>query len=201
MREPVCARVCDLQSSAETMTTLPDDARIALAGSQERIASMIAAGTPLRETLEELVRIVEGTTPSGMLGSILILDEEGRHLRHGAGPSLPDAYNAAIDGIEIGPEVGSCGTAAFHDRTVSVFDIANNPLWANFKELALQHGLRACWSTPIHGTSGKVLGTFANYYKVVRDPSPVDRELTEMITRTAAMAIEQNRQARISASA
>ena len=183
------------------MTTLPDDARIALAGSQERIASMIATGTPLRETLEELVRIVEGTTPSGMLGSILILDEEGRHLRHGAGPSLPDAYNAAIDGIEIGPEVGSCGTAAFHDRTVSVFDIANNPLWANFKELALQHGLRACWSTPIHGTSGKVLGTFANYYKVVRDPSPVDRELTEMITRTAAMAIEQDRQARISASA
>jgi GAF domain-containing protein len=97
--------------------------------------------------------------PSGMIGSILILDEQGRHLLHGAGPSLPDAYNAAIDGIEIGPEVGSCGTAAFHDRTVSVFDIANNPLWANFKDLALQYGLRACWSTPIHGSDGKVLGT------------------------------------------
>ena len=65
----------------------------------------------------------------------------------------------AIDGLEIGPEVGSCGTAAFHDKTVSVFDIANNPLWANFKDLALQHGLRACWSTPIHGSDGRVLGT------------------------------------------
>lgn len=156
---------------------------------------MISSGTPLRETLEELMRIVEAMTPSGMIGSILILDEQGRHLLHGAGPSLPDAYNAAIDGIEIGPEVGSCGTAAFHDKTVSVFDIANNPLWANFKDLALQYGLRACWSTPIHGSDGKVLGTFANYSKFVRDPSPVDRELTEMITRTAAMAIEQDRHA------
>ncbi len=183
------------------MTTLPHDDRLALADSQERIAGMIAAGAPLRETLEELVRIVEAMTPSGMLASILVLDDEGRHLRHGAGPSLPDAYNAAIDGIEIGPEVGSCGTAAFHDKTVSVFDIANNPLWANFKDLALQYGLRACWSTPIHGSDGKVLGTFANYYRFVRDPSPVDRELTEMITRTAAMAIEQHRGARLAASA
>ena len=158
---------------------------------------MIASGAPLRETLEELMRLVEGMTPSGMLGSILILDEDGRHLRHGAGPSLPDAYNAAIDGLEIGPEVGSCGTAAFHDKTVSVFDIANNPLWADFKDLALQYGLRACWSTPIHGSDGKVLGTFANYDRFVRDPSPVDRELTETITRTAAAAIEQERRARM----
>ena len=176
-----------------TMTTLPHEERVALESAQERITRMISSGAPLRETLEELMRIVEGMTASGMIGSILILDDEGRHLLHGAGPSLPDAYNAAIDGIEIGPEVGSCGTAAFHDKTVSVFDIANNPLWANFKDLALQYGLRACWSTPIHGSDGKVLGTFANYYRFVRDPSPVDRELTEMITRTAAMAIERDR--------
>ena len=175
------------------MTTLPQDDRLALAKAQERITKRIASGAPLRETLDELMRIVEEMTPSGMLGSILVLDEQGRHLLHGAGPSLPDAYNAAIDGIEIGPEVGSCGTAAFHDKTVSVFDIANNPLWANCKDLALQYGLRACWSTPIHGSDGRVLGTFANYYRFVRDPSPVDRELTEMITRTAAMAIEQDR--------
>ena len=188
-------------SQRRTMTTLPHDDRLALEGAQERIEEMISSGTPLRETLEELMRIVEAMTPSGMIGSILILDEQGRHLLHGAGPSLPDAYNAAIDGIEIGPEVGSCGTAAFHDKTVSVFDIANNPLWANFKDLALQYGLRACWSTPIHGSDGKVLGTFANYYKFVRDPSPVDRELTEMITRTAAMAIEKDRHARLAAPA
>ena len=183
------------------MTTLPDDDQRALANARERITEMIASGAPLRETLEELMRTVQEMTPSGMIGSILVLDEDGRHLRHGAGPSLPDAYNAAIDGLEIGPEVGSCGTAAFHDRTVAVFDIANNPLWANFKDLALQHGLRACWSTPIHGSDGSVLGTFANYYRVVRDPSPVDRELTAMIMRTAALAIERDRSTRLAASA
>jgi GAF domain-containing protein len=179
------------------MNTLAHDDRLALESAQERVTGMISAGAPLRETLEELMRIVEGMTPSGMIGSILILDDEGRHLLHGAGPSLPEAYNAAIHGIEIGPEVGSCGTAAFHDKTVSVFDIANNPLWANFKDLALQYGLRACWSTPIHGSNGNVLGTFANYYRFVRDPSPMDRELTEMITRTAALAIEQDRRTRL----
>lgn len=174
-----------------------DDHRSAAAHAKERSEELIASGAPLHETLDELVRIVEGATASGMIGSILILDDDGRHLVHGAGPSLPDAYNKAIHGLEIGPEVGSCGTAAFHDKTVSVFDIANNPLWANFRDLALQHDLRACWSTPIHGSDGKVLGTFANYYRVVRDPSPVDQKLTEMIMQTAATAIEHDRQRRL----
>lgn len=183
------------------MTALADEHRQALDQVRGRLTAMIASGAPLRETLDELVRAVESLTPSGMLASILILDPEGRRLLHGAGPSLPRDYNEAIDGLEIGPEVGSCGTAAFHDKTVSVFDIANNPLWANFKDLALQHGLRACWSTPIHGSDGRVLGTFANYYRFVRDPSPVDRELTEMITRTAALAIERDRQSGLAESA
>ncbi|HYH08675.1 MAG TPA: GAF domain-containing protein [Thermoanaerobaculia bacterium] len=178
-----------------------DDHRSTAARAKERIEERIASGAPLRETLEELVRIVESATASGMVASILILDRDGRHLLHGAGPSLPDAYNQAIDGLEIGPEVGSCGTAAFHDKTVSVFDIANNPLWANFRDLALQHDLRACWSTPIHGADGKVLGTFANYYRVVRDPSPADRELTEMIMQTAATAIEHDWQTRLAVTA
>lgn len=179
------------------MTSLPEDHRLELERAQQRFTAMIDTGAPLRETLDELVRTVETLTPSGMIGSILILDDEGRRLLHGAGPSLPATYNEAIHGIEIGPEVGSCGTAAYHDKTVSVFDIANNPLWANFKDLALQYGLRACWSTPIHGADGKVLGTFANYYRFVRDPSPLDRELTEMITRTAATAIERQRESRL----
>ena len=161
-----------------------------------RTEALIASGVPLHETLEELVQIVESLTSSGVLASILILDDDGKHLRHGAAPSLPDPYNAAIDGIEIGPEVGSCGTAAFHDKTVAVYDISTNPLWANFKDVALEHGLRACWSTPIHGSDGKVLGTFANYYRVVRDPSPVDEQLTKLITQTAAKAIEHDREAR-----
>ena len=161
-----------------------------------RIEAQIASGAPLHQTLDDLVRLVESWTPSGMLASILILDESAQRLRHGAGPSLPDEYNAAINGIEIGPEVGSCGTAAYHNKTVSVFDIATNPLWQNFRDLAMQFGLRACWSTPIHGSDGKVLGTFANYYRVVRDPSPRDLRLTDMITHVAATAIEQDRQAR-----
>jgi GAF domain-containing protein len=138
------------------------------------------------------VRLVEELTPSGLVASILILDDDLR-LRHGAGPSLPDAYNAAIDGLAIGPEVGSCGTAAHFDRTVSVYDIENDPLWKDYRAVALAHGLRACWSTPIHGEDGRVLGTFANYYRVVRDPSPIDLALTEMITRAAAQIIESER--------
>ncbi len=150
---------------------------------------MIESGTPVRIVLDEILRTVESLTASGMMGSILILDDSGRRLRHGSAPSLPHAYNEAIDGIEIGPGVGSCGTAAYLDKMVSVFDIANDPLWANFKELALKHGLRACWSAPIRDANGNVIGTFANYYKVVRDPSPTDKTLTEMITQIAASAI------------
>jgi hypothetical protein len=173
-----------------------NDERSAATRAHERIKELLASGVSLRETLDELVRIVENVTPSGMIGSVLILSDDGRHLLHGAGPSLPAEYNQAIHGIEIGPEVGSCGTAAYHGKTVSVYDIATNPLWANFKDLALQHGLRACWSTPIHGSDGKILGTFANYYRFVRDPSPVDQELTQLITHIAAMAIEHDRERR-----
>lgn len=179
-----------------TDSNLLDGNRSVAAQANERIRELLTAGVPLRETLAELVRIVESLTPSGMLGSVLLLSDDGRRLRAGAAPSLPDAYNAAIDGIEIGPEVGSCGTAAYHDTTVSVYDIGTSELWANFRDVALEHGLRACWSTPIHGKDGRILGTFANYYRVVRDPSPVDRELNELITHTAAMAIEYDREKR-----
>lgn len=179
----------------------PLAARFAAERAQARVEQLLASGSPLHETLAELVRIVEDASPSGVLGSILVLDDDGRHLRHGGAPSLPDAYNAAIDGLEIGPEVGSCGTAAYTNETVSVYDVSTNPLWANFRDLAFQHGLRACWSTPIRGTDGRVVGTFANYYRVVRDPSPVDRELTDMITRAAAKAIEHDRETRLRSSA
>lgn len=176
--------------------TLFDDKVSATARAHERIKELMAADVSLRETLDDLVRIMESVASSGVLGSVLILSDDGRHLLHGAGPSLPEEYNEAIHGIEIGPEVGSCGTAAYHNKTVSVYDIATNPLWTNFKDLALRHGLRACWSTPIHGSDGKILGTFANYYRVIRDPSPVDQELTELVKETAAMAIEHDRDRR-----
>ena len=147
----------------------------------------------LRATLDELMRAVEALSPVKLLGSILLLDADRQHLRHGAAPSLPDAYNAAIDGIAIGPTVGSCGTAAFRAEPVYVEDIAADPLWADFRELALGHGLRACWSTPIISSRGELLGTFAMYYREPRAPTRSDLDLVTFVTRSAALAIERDR--------
>ena len=116
---------------------------------------------PLRDLLQSVVEVVEAHSRAGALGSILLLDENGTHLRHGAAPSLPDAYNKAIDNLAIGPATGSCGTAAFTAKPVFVADIAKDPLWADFRDLADEHGLRACWSLPILSGAGTVLGTFA----------------------------------------
>jgi PAS domain S-box-containing protein len=128
-----------------------------------------------------------------LLASILLMDEDGVHLRHGAAPSLPEAYNRAIDGIEIGPNVGSCGTAAYRRQSVVVSDIATDPLWAAFKDLAESHGLRACWSTPVMSSRGQVLGTFALYYRMPSRPAAEDRSVVEILTRTCALAIEHKR--------
>ena len=106
---------------------------------------------------------------------------------------MPDAYNAAIDGIAIGPAVGSCGSAAFSNAPVFVSDIASDPLWADFRELALGHGLRACWSLPIRSAQGKVLGTFAMYHHEPREPSGGDLEVIDFVVRTAGLAIERAR--------
>lgn len=148
---------------------------------------------PLEQILEALIRTVEAWSSTGVLGSILVLDEDGKHLRHGAAPNLADAYNAAIDGLEIGPREGSCGTAAFTKKPVFVADIATDPLWADFRDLALQHGLRACWSIPILSGSGSVLGTFAMYHREPRQPTEPDLELVQIITRTAAVVINRKR--------
>lgn len=113
---------------------------------------------------------LEANTP-GSLCSVLLLDETGSRLLRGGAPSLPAAYNDAIHGISTGPRVGSCGTAAHLDCQIIVPDIATDPLWADFRDLALSHGLRACWSTPVHSDAGTVIGTFAIYYREPRLPS------------------------------
>ena len=141
---------------------------------QNRALELAAENRPLHDALDDLMQAVEAQSSSSVKGSILLLDEEGSHLLHGAAPSLPDAYNAAIDGIAVGSGIGSCGTAAFENRPVYVSDIAIDPLWADFRELALSHNLRACWSTPIVSAEGAVLGTFAMYYAEPREPSPAD---------------------------
>jgi PAS domain S-box-containing protein len=129
----------------------------------------------------------------GMLCSVLLVDSAGTTLRHGAAPSLPREYCRAIDGCVIGPSVGSCGTAAHCGQPVVVRDIASDILWKDYRHLALPHGLQACWSTPISSRAGKVLGTFAVYYREVRDPDSEHRQLVECATHLAGIAIERER--------
>jgi GAF domain-containing protein len=153
----------------------------------------IARGVPLAEVLDQLLRAVEAEASTPMLASILFISDDGKHLLHGAAPSLPEAYNKAIHGIAIGDGVGSCGTAAARAEPVYVSDIANDPLWADFRDLALAHGLRACWSTPIEGEDGKILGTFAVYHTSPRGPTPDELESIGMITDAVRRAIEAHR--------
>ena len=163
----------------------------ALVEGQSQVLEMIAQGLPLAQILEAIARWVEAQSQDGVLASLLLLDREGQHLQHGAAPSLPQTYNDAIHGLQIGPAVGSCGTAAFTKREVIVDDIAVDQRWDDFRELALAHGLRACWSTPLIGRNGRVLGTFALYYQQPRRPTSADRHLIHLVTRTAIFAIER----------
>ncbi len=163
-------------------------AEVLLAG-EKRLLEMVARGDSFAQILDSLCRLVEEQT-SDALASILLLDENGKQLRHGGAPSLPKAYTEAIDGSEIGPSMGSCGTAAYLGTQVIVSDIASDPLWADFRELALAHSLRACWSTPISSAEGKVIGTFAMYYREPRSPSPRDQDIIGQITHLAGVAIQ-----------
>ena len=160
---------------------------------QNRALELASEDWPLDETLDALILAVERHSPGGVIGSILLVDDDGAQLRHGAAPSLPDEYNAAIDGIAIGSGVGSCGTAAAERRPVYVADIESDPLWADFRDLALSHGLRACWSTPFLDNDQRVLGTFAMYYREPRQPAQADLELVELITRSASLIVQRRR--------
>ena len=162
-----------------------------LEGENEAL-KLIVERAPLETVLETLVRLAEQQALSGILASILLLDRDRVHLRHGAAPSLPAAYSSAIDGIEIGPAVGSCGTAAYLGKPVIVSDIMTDPLWDNFRALAGEFGLRACWSYPILSSRRTVLGTFALYYREARTPEPEDEGMISILTRTAALAIEHH---------
>jgi GAF domain-containing protein len=158
---------------------------------QSRILQRLAANAPLSEILERLVLLIEAQSP-GMLCSVLLLSEDGDHVRHGAAPSLPPEYVKAIDGSAIGPKHGSCGTAMYRGEPVVVTDILSDSLWDDYKELAVANGLRACWSTPILSGRGKVLGSFAMYYREPRTPTGEEAGLTEVATRIAALAIEHH---------
>lgn len=156
------------------------------------ILSMLLNGAPLHEILHALVLKIEAQK-IGTRGSILLLSGDGKRLLLGAAPHLPDSYNQAINGVEIGPNVGSCGTAAYFAKRVIVEDIATHPYWENYKELPLRAGLKSCWSEPIKDTQGKVLGTFAMYYDTIKSPTELDLELISEAARLASLAIERSR--------
>jgi PAS domain S-box-containing protein len=155
---------------------------------EKRILEMVAKGNSLAEILDSLCRLVEAQA-SGVLASILLV--EGGHLRHGGAPSLPKSYTDAVNGKVIGPSAGSCGTAAYRGEPVIVEDIATDPLWADYRDLALPHGLRACWSAPVFSSQGNVIATFAMYYREPRRPTQRDQEVIDQITHLSGAAIQQ----------
>ncbi len=188
---PVLNRSGDVARFVGTITDITERKRAEmLLGGEKRLLEMIARRDSRARILDALCHLVEELA-DGSLPSILLLEPKTNQLRHGAAPSLPIKYTEAIDGAVIGPCAGSCGTAAFRAEQVIVLDIASDPLWADFRALALAHGLRACWSTPILSSAGKVLGTFAIYYREPRSPTSQDHELVEQITHLASIALER----------
>ena len=161
-----------------------------LRSGQANILEMIATSAPLENVLDSLMRLVESQV-KGIFGSVLLLDQDGVHLRHGAAPSLAKAYMSAIDGSAIGPKTGSCGTAAYRREPVVVADILQDPLWEDYRELAAPYGYRSCWSTPILSHQGAVLGLFAMYSMTVREPTEAETRLIDFTTRIAGIAIER----------
>jgi GAF domain-containing protein len=156
---------------------------------QERIKEKIAANAPLKEILSELLLMIESQSPE-MIGSILLISDDGNHIKHAVAPSLPENYVKVIDGNPIGPKHGSCGTAMFRGKPVIVSDIFTDPLWEEYRGFASAIGVAACWSTPIMSSKGKVLGSFAMYYREPRTPNGEERHLTDVATKLAGQAIE-----------
>ena len=156
---------------------------------QNSILERIAKGEALPDILEVLVRATEDQIEGGLC-SILLCDREGK-LHHGAAPNLPDAYNQALEGLSIGENAGSCGTAAFRKEPIIVSDLANDPLWQDYKELALAHGLRSCWSFPAIASDGSVLATFAVYHQDIHSPQPQELEAIALAANIVKIAIER----------
>lgn len=164
----------------------------AIQAAQRHFLELLARGGGFSETLQTLVRLIEEQWP-GMLGLVLLLDENGKHLHVGASVSLPPDYVQSIEGLEIGPMVGSCGTACYLRERVVVEDIARDPRWAGLRSLALAHGLRACWSEPVFSAEGEVMGTFAMYYRHPRAPTEAELRTIEMGAHLVGIAVERKR--------
>lgn len=175
-----------------TCRDVTDEVRVrALREAEHRILEAIASGVPLSDVLTQIVLMIEEAAPP-TLGSILLLSDDGERVRHGAAPNLPAEYVQAIDGLPIGADAGSCGTAAFRRSPVFVEDIEIDPLWVRYRESARAANLRSCWSTPIFDVDGRVLGTFALYYREPRVAGAEERELIGRATHLAGIAIHRH---------
>jgi len=163
-----------------------------LVASHSRVHDLIASAAPLDEILTEIVTSIEGRDPS-VIGCVVLLDRESSTLHPGAGPSLPPHYLAAIDGVVIGPNVGACGCAAWSGTLTISADIGTDPKWAPVRDFVLGVGLQHCWSMPIKGPDGEVLGTLALYGAAPRQPLPEHLSLLEDWARVAGIAIERHR--------
>ncbi len=164
----------------------------ALRTGQNRLLEMIARGAPLPDILDNLLRLIEAQAP-GLVCTVLLLDDDGVSVRGGAAPGMPPDFLRALEGMPIGPQAGSCGTAMFRREPVVVGDIRNDPLWADYQPLAERFGLRACWAMPIMADRHTVLGSFAMYYRDVRLPRVDDERLIGVATHLAGIAIERTR--------
>jgi PAS domain S-box-containing protein len=159
---------------------------------QHQVLELIATGAPLPAVLDSIVRFVESEA-DGMACTVLLLDDEGKAVEHGAAPSMPSAYLEALRGVSIGPKVGSCGTAMYRAEPVIVVDVETDPLWEDYRDLAARFRFRACWSTPIFSPERKVLGSLAMYYAQPRAPRDAEQRLIDVAADIARIAIEQHR--------
>ena len=160
-----------------------------LALRQTDVVGELQRGDTMEAILDKHLLTVERASDDEILTSILLLSDDGKHLLHGAAPSLPSDYSKAMHGLEIGPSAGSCGTAAFSGQPVYVSDIATDPRWAAYKDLALSNDLRSCWSTPILRSDGGVMGTFAIYHRSMGSPTADELKLIDFITGNVAKTI------------
>lgn len=176
----------------QTPTTSPVYAHTLSSEAVLDALKMILIGAPLNDVLTSIALLIEAHTP-GALCSVFLLDEDGVHLRYAAAPTLSDEYRIATDGVSIGPQVGSCGAAAYLGQPVFVFDVLSHPHFASFRDLIVRTGMRASWSSPIISHGGKVLGTFGMFYREVREPGPAEIQLIDDASRIAGIAIERDR--------
>jgi formate hydrogenlyase transcriptional activator len=176
-----------------TNTDIEDRKRAeALLAGENRLLQMLAQGDSLVSILDGLCRLVEGLF-SGSFVSIMLLNPTDNRLWYVSSGGLPRAYTEALDGVAVGPSEGSCGTAAYRNEPVIVPDIATDPLWSQYRDIAHAHGLRACWSTPIRSSAGQVLGTFAILSGQVGSPTTDHRRVIEQVTHLASVAIARTR--------